>query len=95
MAQTPLFANIAELSALSVFTLLSSRFTVVSVPFKVIFPKTNQLTCHSFTGDLYIDREELKSNIIGDPDRVKKKTCLRTLRNLSVHWPPLRTELRA
>ena len=55
MAQTPLFANIAELSALSVFTFLSSRFTVVSVPFKVIVPKTNQLTCHSFTGDLYED----------------------------------------
>ena len=53
MAQTPLLANIAELSALNVFTFLSSRFTVVSVPFKVIVPKTSQLTCHSFTGDLY------------------------------------------
>ena len=53
MAQTPFFANIAELSALSVFTFLSSRFTVVSV-FKVIFSKINQLTCHSFTGDLYM-----------------------------------------
>ena len=54
MAQTQLFANVAELSALSVFTFLSSRFTVVSVPFKVIVLKTNQLTCHSFTGDLYM-----------------------------------------
>ena len=54
MAQTPLFANIAELSALNVFTFLTSRFTVVSVPFEVIAPKTNQLTCHSFTGDLYV-----------------------------------------
>ena len=54
MAQTPLFATIAELSALNVFTFLSSRFTVVHVPFKVVLPKTNQMTCHSFTGDLYI-----------------------------------------
>ena len=54
MAQTLLFANIAELSALNVFTFLSSRFTEVSVPFKVIVPKTNQLTCHSFAGDLYL-----------------------------------------
>ena len=54
MAQIPLFANIAELSALNVFTFQSSRFTAVSVPFKVIFSKTNQLTYHSFTGDLYI-----------------------------------------
>ena len=54
MAQTLLFANIAELSALSVLTILSSRFSVVSVPFKVIVLKTSQLTCHSFTGDLYI-----------------------------------------
>ena len=55
MAQTPLFANIAELSTLDVFTFLLSRFTVVSVPFKVVewHPKTNQLTCHSFTGDRY------------------------------------------
>ena len=53
MAQTPLFANIAELSELNVFTFLSSCFTVVSVPFKVIVPKIKQLTCHSFTGDLY------------------------------------------
>ena len=57
MTQTPLFANIAELSALNVFTFLSSRFTVVSAPFKVIVRKTNQLTCHSFTGDLYIKKE--------------------------------------
>ena len=35
MTQTPLFANIAILSALNVNTFLSSRFTVVSVPFKV------------------------------------------------------------
>ena len=54
MTQTPLFANIAKLSALNVFTFLSSCFTVVSVPFKIIVPKTNQLTCHSFTEDLYI-----------------------------------------
>ena len=54
MVQTPLFSNIAELSALNVFTFLSSSFTVVSVPFRVIVPKTNQLTCHSFTGDLYV-----------------------------------------
>ena len=51
MAQTPLFANIAELSALNVFTFLSSRFTVHSVRAKIIVPKTNQLTCHSFTED--------------------------------------------
>ena len=31
MAQTPLIANIAELSALNVLTFLSSRFTVVCV----------------------------------------------------------------
>ena len=60
MAQTQLFANIAELSALSVFTFLSSRFTVVSVPFKVIVLKTNQLTCHSFTGDLYLPSVKLR-----------------------------------
>ena len=53
MAQTPLFANIAELSALNVFTFLSSRFTKLSVPFKVIVPKANQLTCNFFTGDVY------------------------------------------
>ena len=41
MAKTPLFANIAELSALNVFTFLSSRFTVVYVSFKAIVPKTN------------------------------------------------------
>ena len=64
MAQTPLFANISELSALNVFTFLSSLFTVVSVPFKVIVPKTNQLTCHSFTGDLY---ELLKLSKAGAP----------------------------
>ena len=54
MAQTPSFANIAELSALNVFTFLSISFTIVSVSFKVIVPKTSQLTCHSFTGDLHI-----------------------------------------
>ena len=54
MAQTQLFANIAELSALNVFTFPSSRFTVLYVPLKVIVPKTNQLSCHSFTGDLCI-----------------------------------------
>ena len=53
MAQTPLFVNVAELSALNVFTFLSSRFTKLSVPFKVIVPKASQLTCYSFTGDLY------------------------------------------
>ena len=53
MAQTLLLVNIAELSTLNVFTFLSSRFTVVSVPLKVIVPKINQLTYHSFTGDLY------------------------------------------
>ena len=52
MAHTPLFANIAERSALNVFTFLSSP--VVPVPFIVIVPKANQLTCHSFTGDLYM-----------------------------------------
>ena len=36
------------------FTFLSSRFTVVSVPFKNVVSKTNQLTCHSFTGDLHM-----------------------------------------
>ena len=54
MAQTSLFAKIDELPALNVFTFVSSRFTVLSVPFKVIVPKTNQLTCHSFSGDLYV-----------------------------------------
>ena len=49
-----MFANIAELYALSGSTFLSSRFTVVSVPFKVIVPNTKELTCHSFTGDLYL-----------------------------------------
>ena len=48
MVQTSLFANIAALSALNVFTFISSRLTadihVTSVPFKVIVPKTNQLT---------------------------------------------------
>ena len=58
MAQTPLFADIAELSALNVFTFLSSRFTVVFVSFKVIVPKISQLTCHSFTGDLYLKAME-------------------------------------
>ena len=28
--------------------------TTVSAPFKVIVPKTNQLICHSFTGDRYV-----------------------------------------
>ena len=54
MAQKPLLANIAELSTLNVFTFISIRFTALSVPFKVIVPKTNQLTCHSFTGDQYL-----------------------------------------
>ena len=54
MAQAPLFANIAELTALNVFTFLSSCFTVVSVSFKVIVSKTEQLTCHSLTGDLSV-----------------------------------------
>ena len=54
MVQTLLFANIAELSALNVFTFLSSSFAVVSMPFRDIVPKTNQLTCYSFTGDLYV-----------------------------------------
>ena len=31
-----------------------NEYNVVSVPFKVIVPNTSQLTCHSFTGDLYI-----------------------------------------
>ena len=31
--------------------------TTVSVPFKVIVPKTNQLTCHSFTGDRYFQSD--------------------------------------
>ena len=53
MAQTPSFANIAELFTLNVLTFLSSRFTVVSAPFKVVVQNTNQLTCHSFIGDLY------------------------------------------
>ena len=66
MAQTPLFANIAELSALNVFTYLSSRFTVVYVPFKAFAPKTNQLTCHFFTGDLYI-------RLVGD--RTTARVC--------------------
>ena len=69
MAQTPLFANIAELSALSVFAFLSSRFAVLSVLFKVIVPKTNQLTCHSFTGDLYVRTpirgwQRIKKNVL-------------------------------
>ena len=38
----------------NVFTFLSSRFTLGSGQFKLIVPKTNQLTCHSFTGDLYV-----------------------------------------
>ena len=61
MTQAPLFANIAELYTLSVFTFLSSRFTVASAPFKVIAQKTNQLTCHSFTEDLYLGRFEGES----------------------------------
>ena len=35
MAQTPLFANSADLSALNVLTFVSSRFIVVSVRFLV------------------------------------------------------------
>ena len=54
MAQTQLFANIVELSAQTYSHFYQVFFTVVSVPFKVIVPKPNQLTCHSFTGDLYI-----------------------------------------
>ena len=57
MTQAPfaLLANIAELSALCKRLHISIKsFTLVSVPFKVIAPKANQLTCHPFTGDLYI-----------------------------------------
>ena len=39
MAQTPLFANIAELSELNVFTFISSHFTVVYVPFQSYCPQ--------------------------------------------------------
>ena len=39
--------KLLQLSMRLFFTIIS-RFTVVSVPFKVIVPKTNQLTCHSY-----------------------------------------------
>ena len=54
MPETLLYTNIAEQSALNVFTFLSSGFNAVFEPFKCIVPKRNQLTCHSFTEDLYI-----------------------------------------
>ena len=83
MAQPPIFANIVELSTLSVFASLSSRFAVVSVPFKVIVPKTNQLTFHSFTGDLYVKHSTLKfchrtgiARSEGRGDAQGNKSCL-------------------
>ena len=39
--------------------------TAVSVPFKVIVLKTSQLTCHPFTGDLYIQHNVLQNKDIG------------------------------
>ena len=39
--------------AINVFIFLLMRFTLVSVSFKVIVPKTNQLTA-TLTGDLYV-----------------------------------------
>ena len=43
-----------EMSRRLVWTVRQYLQTTVSVPFKVIVPKTNQLTCHSFTRHRYL-----------------------------------------
>ena len=38
----------------------------MSVPFKVIVPKTSQLNCHSLTGDLYIQQNYSMPEKVGE-----------------------------
>ena len=45
--------------------------TTVSVPFKVIVPKTNHLTCQSFTGDRYFVGPSERSSAATLMDTVK------------------------